>query len=174
MTVSYFSKALVALSLLTAGASLAQPTPLLAGGSAARATVAQNNKGTAMNAQTNAIQNVILAYGEAAKNADASKVVSLYTSDGVFIPSGGPVSAGRSQLQQAYVGLFQNISLDIKFTFKEVTVSGDLAFVHTESRGTILLKATNQAVPEKNQEFFILRREQGEWKIARYMFIEEK
>jgi hypothetical protein len=36
--------------------------------------------------------------------------------------------------------------------------------------GSTLIHATGETVPEENRELFVLQKENGSWKIDRYMF----
>ncbi len=56
------------------------------------------------------------------------------------------------------------------FTGKEVADEIDYAFARTTSKGSTLIHATGETVPEENRELFILQKEKGSWKIDRYMF----
>jgi hypothetical protein len=38
------------------------------------------------------------------------------------------------------------------------------------TKGTTLIHANGQTVPEENRELFVLQKINGQWKIARYMF----
>lgn len=70
--------------------------------------------------------------------------------------------------------VFKAIQLNVKFDIEEITVADDIAFVRTQSHGTQLIHATGQKTEELNREFFLLKRENGAWKIARYMFNQPK
>lgn len=71
----------------------------------------------------------------------------------------------------AYRGIFGAIKLDVEFTIDELVVaSEDLAYALTRSKGTQTVLAAGTSGPESNREVFVLRRESGAWKIARYMF----
>lgn len=57
------------------------------------------------------------------------------------------------------------------FTIDELVVASDnLAYALTRSNGTQTLLSTDTTTPEANREVFVLRKEEGAWKIARYMF----
>jgi len=64
------------------------------------------------------------------------------------VPSGAPTSVGTDQVKGAY----------------------DYAFARTTSKGSTLIYATGATVPEENRELFVLQKENGQWKIDRYMF----
>ncbi len=116
------------------------------------------------------IKNLLFTYRDALNASDVSKVLSLYTEDGIFMPSGAPTSIGTEQIKGAYEFVFSNIKLSIEFYIDEIIVNGDYAFARTTSKGTTLIRATGETVPEENRELFILQKENGSWKIDRYMF----
>lgn len=131
-----------------------------------------DNTPTTMNTTNdeNAIKDLLFAYRDALNASSTDQVIPLYTTDGVFMPTGFPTAIGTEQVRQAYDGVFANIKLNIEFFIDEVQVVGDHAFARTTSRGTTLIHATGATVPEENRELFVLQRTDGGWKIARYMF----
>jgi len=116
------------------------------------------------------IKNVLFSYRDALNASDVSKVLSLYTEDGIFMPSGAPTAIGTEQVKGTYGFVFSNIKLSIEFYIDEIIVNGDYAFARTTSKGTTLIHATGETVPEENRELFVLQKEDGSWKIDRYMF----
>ena len=117
-----------------------------------------------------AIKSLLFAYRDALNASGVDQVMPLYTTDGVFMPTGFPTAEGTEQVRGAYTGVFSMIRLNIEFFIDEVVVDGDHAFARTTSRGTTLIHATGETVPEENRELFVLQRTNGGWKIARYMF----
>ncbi|MBK7556323.1 MAG: SgcJ/EcaC family oxidoreductase [Flavobacteriales bacterium] len=116
------------------------------------------------------IKELLFAYRDAFNASSVDQVMPLYTTDGVFMPTGFPTAAGTEQVRGAYAGVFSMIKLNIEFFIDEVVVDGDHAFARTTSKGTTLIHATGETVPEENRELFVLQRTDGGWKIARYMF----
>jgi len=116
------------------------------------------------------ITDLLFTYRDALNASDVSKVLSLYTEDGIFMPSGAPTSIGAEQVKGTYEFVFSNIKLSIEFNIDEIIVNGDYAFARTTSKGTTLIHATGETVPEENRELFVLQKENGSWKIDRYMF----
>jgi len=116
------------------------------------------------------IKNLLFNYRDALNASDVSKVLPLYTEDGIFMPSGAPTSIGTEQVKGAYEFVFSNIQLSIEFYIDEIIVNGEYAFARTTSKGSTLIRATGETVPEENRELFILQKENGSWKIDRYMF----
>jgi len=116
------------------------------------------------------IKNLLFTYRDALNASDVRKVLPLYTEDGIFMPSGAPTSTGTEQVKGAYEFVFSNIQLSIEFYIDEIIVNGEYAFARTTSKGTTLIHATGETVPEENRELFVLKKENGSWKIDRYMF----
>ncbi|HNJ53765.1 MAG TPA: SgcJ/EcaC family oxidoreductase [Saprospiraceae bacterium] len=120
--------------------------------------------------EKSAIEKLLFTYRDALNASDVNKVLPLYTSDGVFMPSNAPSAIGLEQVKTAYEFVFRSIQLNIEFFIDEIEISGDFAFARTSSKGTTLIHASGQTVPEENRELFVLQKINGEWKIARYMF----
>jgi uncharacterized protein (TIGR02246 family) len=117
-----------------------------------------------------AIEKLLFSYRDALNTSDVNKVLPLYTSDGVFMPSNAPSAIGQEQVKAAYEFVFSQIQLNIEFYIDEMVVNGDYAFARTISKGTTLIHANKQTVAEENRELFVLQKTSGQWKIARYMF----
>lgn len=119
-----------------------------------------------------AIEAVLATYEAALNASDADAVLTLYTSDGVFMPQHSLPNVGSAAIRAAYDSVFAAIKLEIDFEVDEIAqVAPDWAFVRTRSEGFVTINATGDRVPEANQELFIFTRTQSdEWKIARYIF----
>jgi uncharacterized protein (TIGR02246 family) len=121
-----------------------------------------------------AVEKSLTAYRDALNASDVNAILTIYTSHGVFMPSNAQTSVGKDQVRGAYEFVFKNIQINIHFFIEEIVVSNDYAFVRTTSKGTSLIRANAQTVPEENRELFVFQKENGQWKIARYMFNKEK
>ncbi|MBL7775048.1 MAG: nuclear transport factor 2 family protein [Saprospiraceae bacterium] len=133
-----------------------------------------NQKSTEMENEKIAIEKLLFAYRDALNASDTDNVLPLYTTNGVFMPSNAPTAIGHDQIKGAYDFVFSNIQLKIEFFIDEIEVHGTLAFARTTSKGTTLIHATGQTVPEENRELFVLQKDNEQWKIARYMFNKTK
>ena len=121
------------------------------------------------NEQAN-IQQVIDRYEAALNASDCERVMELYGKSPVFMPQHASAQMGRDAVKAAYENVFNAIKLDVKFTTYEVEVNGDSAWVRTSSDGRTRILAADVVVNEGNNELFIFRRENGTWKIHRYLF----
>lgn len=134
----------------------------------------QNKEVMETKLEQSAIEKLLFSYRDALNASDVSKVLSLYTKNGVFMPTNAPTATGQVELKGSYEFVFENIQLHIEFFIDEIVVNGDYAYAMTQSKGTTLVHANGQTIPEENRELFVLSKEDGQWKIARYMFNKTK
>ena len=124
-----------------------------------------------MNANEEAVATVLANYEDALNQSDTEAVMKLYAPDGVFMPQHFPSSVGADAVRKAYDGVFEAITLKVKFVVAEVhQIAPDWAIARTNSAGTVTVKATGGGGPEANQELFVFQKIDGAWKIARYCF----
>jgi uncharacterized protein (TIGR02246 family) len=120
------------------------------------------------------IESLLMTYKGTLNASNADKETSLYTKDGIFMPSGAPSAIGTEQIKGAYEFVFSQIQLNIEFFIEEITIENTFAYAVTSSKGSTLIHATGETVPEENRELFVFEKENGTWKIARYMFNKTK
>lgn len=120
------------------------------------------------------IESLLMTYKGTLNTSNAVKATSLYTKDGIFMPTGAPSAIGTEQIKGAYEFVFSQIQLNIEFFIEEITVENAFAYAVTSSKGSTLIHATGETVPEENRELFVFEKENGTWKIARYMFNKTK
>ena len=116
------------------------------------------------------IETLLSEYQKALNTSDATLAQSLYTKDGIFMPTEAPSGIGAEGILRSYEYVFSQIQLNIEFFIEEIEVEGNMAFAVTSSKGTTLIRATGDTVPEANRELFVFEKIDGTWKIARYMF----
>ena len=117
------------------------------------------------------IKAVLRDYERMLNASDVDGVLKLYTEDGVFMAQHNPSAVGIKQVEAAYTAVFQAIDLNVTFDIVEIeAIAEDWAFARTNSSGTTTINATGDTVAEGNQELFVLRKSDGNWKIARYCF----
>lgn len=109
-------------------------------------------------------------YGSKLNAEDVAGVVSAYAPDGVFYPYNLPTASGSDAIEESYTNIFKLIKLNVNFVFEEVSVNGDLATVVTNSAGKVFVKEPKIEAPEANRELFVLKKVDGKFKIAHYMF----
>ena len=116
------------------------------------------------------IRALLGTYERSLNDGDADLAAACYTGDGVFMPTALPTISGDG-LRDGYAGIFGNIRLSVTFTIDELVVASDsVAYAQTRSNGTQVVSATSAESAESNRELFIFARQDGSWKISRYMF----
>lgn len=124
-----------------------------------------------MKEETVEITRVLKEYEKALNTGDATLALSLYGSEPIVMPQGAPAFLGRDEVQEAYHTFFTLLKFNVSFQIHElVGMGGDLAYARTTFAGRQEVLATHQESAEANNELFIFRREDGHWKIHRYLF----
>ncbi len=116
------------------------------------------------------IEQRLKSYFAALNKSDAVTAVASYTDDGVFMPTEGPTATGLEQLKAAYRHVFDTIKLNVGIKIEEIAPSCEYAYAITSSEGEVTILDKAVTLPEKNRELFVLKKVDGDWKIARYMF----
>jgi ketosteroid isomerase-like protein len=117
------------------------------------------------------ITNLLKAYETALNTSDSKAAMALYGSDPIVMPQNMPAFIGRETVQTTYEGFFKVLKLNVVFTIHEIVdMGGDLAYGRTTSAGEQKILAGHKISKEANNELFIFRKEQGKWKIHRYLF----
>ncbi|MCA9519302.1 MAG: SgcJ/EcaC family oxidoreductase [Myxococcales bacterium] len=116
------------------------------------------------------IRELLQSYENALNTADLAGVLALYGSDPVFMPQHAPALVGRDAVRAGYEHVFATIELDIRFAVHEIQEAGDWAWARTSSAGRSRMLAAGVEVTEGNNELFVFRREDGAWRIHRYLF----
>lgn len=82
-----------------------------------------------------------------------------------------PSVVGHSAITTWYEECFKLIKLDVEFSIKEVVVTSEkYAFASTTSAGTQKNLASGKVTNEANHQLFVIVKEDGLWKLARYCF----
>jgi len=133
-------------------------------------TIQTENKEAMIKEEKQKIENLLAEYKKSLNTSDAKLAQSLYTKDGVFMPTEAPSGIGAEGILKSYEFVFSQIQLNIEFFIEEIEVEGNMAFAVTSSKGSVKIHANGVEVPEANRELFVFEKVDGEWKIARYMF----
>jgi ketosteroid isomerase-like protein len=117
----------------------------------------------------------ITVYETCLNTSDTSLALTLYGSEPIFMAEFAQAFIGRDAVRQAYDHVFRTIKLHVKFEIHEIVdMGGGLAYVRTTSSGQQEMLATGKISREANNELFIFRNENGQWKIHRYLFASSK
>ena len=116
------------------------------------------------------IRKLISGYETALNNEEIEKIPTLYSKHAIFMPPDVPAINGVEEIGLTYEYLFSQFDFELEFDIKEVVISENFAYVHSNSEGTITLESDKTEETSKNQEIFILIKEGDDWKISKYMF----
>ncbi|MDH5331128.1 MAG: SgcJ/EcaC family oxidoreductase [Aquincola sp.] len=116
------------------------------------------------------IEVLVKAYEKALNTNDLESILNLYGQTPVFMPQHAPALVGREAVRAGYRQVFETIKLNIEFTIHDLEVLGDTAWARTSSAGRTRILSAGIEVAEGNNELFIFKRENGDWKIHRYLF----
>ncbi len=117
----------------------------------------------------------VRAYFKALNASNTNAVMAQYGKNPVFMAQGSPASVGREAVAQAYGHVFEILDLDVELEIIEVEQINDTtAMVRTHSKGQLTFKPKNITTPESNNELFIVKLENDEWKLHRYIFATDK
>jgi uncharacterized protein (TIGR02246 family) len=118
-----------------------------------------------------AIRGVLASYNDALNGGKTAAVMPLYADDGVFMPPYSQSAVGKPAVEKAYDAVFDELKFHVKFTIAELVVMAPAwAYVRTNSAGTTDHHSTGKTTAEANQELFIFKKGDDEWRIARYSF----
>jgi uncharacterized protein (TIGR02246 family) len=114
------------------------------------------------------IEQLIEKYVQGINQSSADALIQLFTHDGVVMAPEAPTMEGTDQLKALFNHTFSTTKLNAKIYIDEIVVSENHAYArcHSEVKMTVAQNTLN----EENRELFILRKDNGVWKIARYMF----
>src|SRR5260370_26100235 len=97
--------------------------------------------------------------------------MKLYATDGVFMPQHFPSSVGADAVREAYDGVFEAITLKVKFVVAEVhQIAPDWAIARTNSAGTGTVKATGGGRPGTHQRPLSVQKNRRPSKNAPHRF----
>jgi len=139
-------------------------------GCATAGTARASTATSSTDADARAIRSVIHAYEMALNGGNIETILRLYGAEPVFMPQHSSALVGREAVRMGYQHVFETINLNIRFDVYEVQQAGDWAWARTSSAGRTRILADGAEVTEGNNELFVFRRENGEWKIHRYLF----
>jgi len=115
-------------------------------------------------------EQLLSTYSEGLASKDVNGILELYSSEPVFMPEYAPPAVGREAVRKAYEWVFATLKLDGHFIVHEAEIIGDTAWVRTNSTGRFTVIASGAEADVANSEFFLFKRQDGAWKIHRYIF----
>ena len=117
----------------------------------------------------NQIEELLSAFATALNVADVSLLPSFFSADAVFMPDGFKILTA-ADLQNTGNGYLQRAHFQIDFKIKELLIDLPYAFVRANAAAKMEDSGTHQLITQQSRDFFVLRKDNEEWKIFRYMF----
>lgn len=112
-----------------------------------------------------AIELVIENFTKALNAGAFDKIPGMYTADGLSMPDEFK-SINSQKLGSTVSALFTLSNYKIEIDINQVEVDGNYAFVTAIAKvHGVINRAT-----KTSRDFFVLRKDEGNWKIYRYMF----
>jgi ketosteroid isomerase-like protein len=112
---------------------------------------------------------LVAEYAAALNAANVDLIPAFYTADAVFMPDNTRKLTKADLLKSSQTFLNQN-RFHISYSIQDITVKDEYAFVQATAQTKTVNPNTNTEVFKTSQDFFVLRNEQNEWKIFRYIF----
>jgi len=110
------------------------------------------------------------AYVSAHNDADADRLMALFTSDAVLMPTDEPTLTGATAIGEHYQEFFDQTPSEISLRPVETRVAGDWAFERIEMTVT-LPGGGGEVLQAQMKHLWILQRQgDGSWKIARAIY----
>lgn len=110
------------------------------------------------------------AYGIALQDRDKSSILALYTDDAEIVPDQIPSLSGRAAISQFYDDTFAAISMKVALQIVDVVEHDGMAIVRSEQPVDVVHVAGGQVTKSYFRELFVLKNDDGSWKIFKYMF----
>ena len=104
------------------------------------------------------IEALLSEYKKSLNTSDAKLAQSLYTKDGIFMPTEALSAIGSENILKSYEFIFTQIQLTIEFFIEEIEIEGNLAFATTSSKGSVLIHATGDICQKRIVNFLYLKK----------------
>lgn len=140
-------------------------------------TISSLLSGNIVNAQSKnekAVESLVQSYFDALNAGDADKATSMFSKNGVLLAQAAPTATGSEQINGTFKYVFDNFSFTLDVNIEQVIIEGNYAIVSSTSKGSFVIKATNETVVAEYRETFVIQKEGGNWRIVRYMYNQPK
>jgi ketosteroid isomerase-like protein len=122
-----------------------------------------------METEKSAAEKLLADYASALNAANSEIIPKFFTPDGVFMPENNrPIKAAR--LGERSKTFLRNSHFQISYDVQDIEVNGEYAFVQAVAQTKTFDVGNNRETSQISQDFFVLRKEQEDWKIFRYLF----
>jgi len=119
--------------------------------------------------ESTAVLNLLTDYANALNAANTALIPSFYTEEGQLMPDGLKNLTKKDLLRNSQK-FFKQISFQIAYAAPDTIIDGNYAFVQTTAKTTTKNLRVNKIEDQTTRDFFVLRKENEDWKILRYIF----
>jgi len=116
------------------------------------------------------VERFITAYAEVLNTANRDLIPTFYAKDSLFMPNKMKTLSGHDLRTTTTGGFFKKVSFHIDYSVNDIAVDDRFAFVQALAIATTTDLLTREQSAKTSRDFFVLRKDDGEWKIYRYMF----
>ena len=117
-----------------------------------------------------AISRVHQEYVAAHNDADADRLVALFTDDAVLMPMDEPSLSGKEAIKEHYEEFFDQSPSAIELSPVETRVAGEWAFERIQVKVTLPDGAREERHADVKYLWILQRQPDGSWKIARAIY----
>ena len=114
-----------------------------------------------------AICDLVATWMAATKAGDSATVLDLMTDDAVFLVPGRPPFGKSAFAEAAKAQSAASVTFDGESEIQEIRILGDWAFMINRLRVTATQPGSDQPVVRAGYTLTILRKEGGQWRLAR-------
>ena len=122
-----------------------------------------------MNADENALKEMLNQYAVGCNTGDFELWMSLWADDAVMMPPGAPALDGKEQIRAGIQPLFDRMNLNIAVDVKEAKAYGDYGLTRCTFSEKMTPKAggeTIDAIPDGKALTLYKKQADGSWKIV--------
>lgn len=129
-------------------------------------------KNTAMGytKEKEAINTLLGNFARVLNNGDTKAISGFFDRDAIFIPDGMKKILAGNELGKTTNGYLKRSDFKIGYTIKEITIENQFAFVEAFATTTEKSVWDLKPVQKRSIDFFVLKNEDENWKIYRYIF----
>lgn len=116
------------------------------------------------------ILNILNEYAFSLNSAQYNSIAAFYTEDGQFMPEGFKTISRGDFLKNRSGNFLKSTDFKIDYTIENTFVNNNYAFVSAVASTSTRDFSTGEISVKTSRDFFVLRRDDDNWKIYRYMF----
>jgi ketosteroid isomerase-like protein len=121
-----------------------------------------------------AANKIIALYVEGLNTANTNLILTLFAEDGVALWNKFPSYLTQSQRRKGYDDLFKQAKFNAVFIIDKTEIYGNIATIRTHHKIGQTIKWNGKDTLDLDREIFVLRRDDGHYKIILYMFNNDK